>query len=91
MGDDPNMLAHFMGRDNLDSLAHIVEACVNFPNNARSSVMTELMYHHNLEEESLFDIAKLSGKKWSKHTSKYLDLYRQADEVYANVQNKDGM
>ena len=91
MSDDPNMLANFMGRDNLDSLAHIVEECVNFPNNIRSSVMTELMYQHNLEEESLFDIAKLSGKKWSKHTSKYLDLYRQANEVYANVQNKDGM
>ena len=91
MSDDPNILARFMGRDNLDSLAYIVEECVNLPNNVRSKVMTELMYHHDLENESLFDVAKLSKPHLSRYAQNYLNLFREANDIYASVQNRQGM
>lgn len=90
MGDDPDMLARFMGQANLDTLADAVEKCVTLPENIRSHVMGEIMYHHDLDQESIFDIARAGGK-WSKHTRAYLDLYNRVDAVYNSVQNRDGM
>ena len=91
MSDDPDLLARFMGRENLDLLAAIVERCVNMPDNVRSSALNEIAYHYDIDSVSMFDVARDTNTRWSKHTHTYLDLYAKANDIYTAVQSKDGM